>query len=135
MWDRSAPWSLRLVRMAVRAGWPLALETAAMRVEREQPRTWGEAFLTLHRVHAWAHERPRFGLAALGPSGHQLAQRLPDVPIVMAGQGDPGHDRVLLRVTRRRVLHDRDVLGAELSQLIGPTSGRGGGAPDLKWER
>lgn len=118
LWDQPAPWSLRLVRMAVRAGWPLAVETAAMRVEREQPRTWGQAFLTLHRVHAWAHGRLRFGLAALGREGYDLARRLPDVPIVIAGQSDFGEDRAVMRVSRRRLLNDRSAVGAELSRLI-----------------
>jgi GT2 family glycosyltransferase len=118
-WDQPAPWSMRLVRTAVRAGWRLPLETAAMRVEREQPRTWGEAFLTLHRVHAWAHGRPRFGLAAAGSGGVQLAQRLPGVPIVVAGKGEPSPERVVARVTRRRLLRDRRAVAAELRQVIG----------------
>jgi hypothetical protein len=119
-WEGPAPWSLRLVRAAVRAGWRLELETAAMRVEREQPRTWGEAFLTLHRVHAWAHRRRAFGLAALGPGAIQLARRLPDAPIVIAGQGDVPEGRVVLRVSRSRLRHDRHAVGAELSRLIAP---------------
>jgi hypothetical protein len=117
-WDQPAPWSLRLVRSAVQAGWPLAVDTAAMRLEREQPRTCGEAFLTLHRVHAWAHGRPRFGLAALGPGGQELVGRLPDVPIVIAGQGRFAPDRAVLRVTRRRLLGDRRAVGAELSRVL-----------------
>jgi hypothetical protein len=120
LWDEPAPWSLRLVRDAVRAGWPLALENAAWRVEREQPRTWGEAFLTLHRVHAWAHERRRYGVAALGPSGYELALRLPDVPIVVAGGGGIGDERIVLRVTRSGLLRDRRALGTKLSRLIAP---------------
>jgi len=119
-WDQPAPWSLRLVRSAVRAGWPLALETAALRVEREQPRTWGEAFLTLHRVHAWAHERPRYGLAALGDSGWRLAGRLAELPIVMAGDERRRGDRVVLQVDRRHLFRDRRrvyaALYAELSR-------------------
>jgi GT2 family glycosyltransferase len=123
-WDQPAPWSMRLVRTAVRAGWPLSLETAALRVEREQPRTWGEAFLTLHRVHAWARGRRQFGLAALGSVGYQLAQRLPGVPVVMAGQGDVSDDRSVLRVTRSALLRDRHAVGAELSGLIAAPSSR-----------
>jgi GT2 family glycosyltransferase len=123
LWDEPAPWSMRLARAAVRAGWPLEVETTALRVEREQPRTWGEAFLTLHRVHAWAHARPRFGLAALGPEGDQLAKRLPHVPIVFAGQGDPRRDRIALRVTRRRLLREPRAVGVELMQLLAVTPG------------
>jgi hypothetical protein len=64
--------------------------------------SWGEAFLTLHRVHACANERPRFGVAAAGESGWRLAGRLPGLPVIVAGD-DPGRgDRVVLRVTRRR---------------------------------
>jgi glycosyltransferase involved in cell wall biosynthesis len=106
-WDEPAPWSLRLARSAVREGWPLALETAALRIEREQPRTWGEAFLTLHRVHAWANERRHFGLAATGESGWRLAERLGNVPIVVAGAHRNGSDRVAFHVTRADLLRDR----------------------------
>jgi GT2 family glycosyltransferase len=101
-WDEPAPWSLRLARRAVREGWPMALEPAALRLEREQPRTWGEAFLTMHRVHAWAHERPGFGIAARGAAARRLAGRLAGVPIILAGDGHLGEHqhRVVLRVTR-----------------------------------
>lgn len=117
-WDEPAPWSLRLVRTAVHAGWPLPIRTGAMRVEREQPRSWGESFLTLHRVHAWTHGRRRFGLAALGDAGLPLSERLPDLPIVIAGQESRADDRTVLRVTRRRLLLEPRAVGAELSKVI-----------------
>jgi GT2 family glycosyltransferase len=106
-WDAPAPWSLRLARSAVRGGWPVALETTALRLEREQPRTWGEAFVTLHRVHAWAHSRPRFGLAARGEHGWSLAAKLPDVPIVIAGEHREDRNGAILSVTRRELVSDR----------------------------
>ncbi len=107
-WDDPAPWSLRLARKAVREGWRVALETTALRIEREHPRTWGDAFLTLHRVNAWAHERPCFALAAFGDPGWQLANKLPDVPLVVAGRhhGCPS-DRIVLQVSRADLLRRR----------------------------
>jgi GT2 family glycosyltransferase len=107
-WDDPAPWSLRLARKAVREGWRLPLETTALRIEREHPRTWGEAFLTLHRVNAWAHERPYFALVAFGDPGWRLASKLPDVPIVVAGSHRACHsDRIVLQVSRAELLHQR----------------------------
>jgi GT2 family glycosyltransferase len=106
-WCEPAPWAMRLARLAVREGWPLRLETTALRIEREQPRTWGEAYLTLHRVHAWAHGRRHFGLAGTGESGCELANRVADVPIVVAGEHRNGLDRVALRVMRDDLLRDR----------------------------
>jgi len=117
-WDEPAPWSLRLVRSAVRDGWPMRLETAALRLEREQPRTWGEAFLTLHGVHAWAHERRSFGVAAHGAAGRRLADRLHDVPLVVAGNGGGSNGRVVLRVTRRDLLHHRHEVQRRLNELV-----------------
>ena len=107
-WDDPAPWSLRLARKAGREGWRLALERTALRIEREHPRTWGDAFLTLHRVYAWAHERPCFALAVGGDPGWRLAGKLPDVPIVVAG----GHqgcaaDRIVLQVSRADLVRRR----------------------------
>lgn len=132
-WDEPAPWSLRLVRTAARAGWPLAVETAAMRVEREQPRTWGEAFLTLHRVHAWAHGRLRYGVAASGPAARQLSERLADVPVVIAGQwGSAAEDRVVLRVTRTRLLREPAAVGGQLSQVIATAPGRDPGTVEKR---
>jgi GT2 family glycosyltransferase len=106
-WDEPAPWSMRLARSAVRSGWPLALQTAALRLEREQPRTWGEAFMTLNAIHAWAHERPRFGLAAYGDCGWGLAARLPGVPIVVAGQRRGRQAGVVLHVPRADLVRRR----------------------------
>ena len=116
-WDEPAPWSLRLARHAVRERWPLALETTALRIEREQPRTWGEAFLTLHRVHAWAHARRHFGLAAAGERGWRLADRVGDVPIVVAGAHGDAFDRVALRVLRRELLRDRQAVFRRVGRL------------------
>ena len=117
-WSEPAPWSLRLARSAVAAGWPLPVQMTALRIERERPRTWGDAFLTLHRVHAWIHKRATFALLAVGQSAVVLAERVAGVPIVALGQFPSGGDRVVLRVSRTDLMRNRAVLLTRLTELL-----------------
>jgi GT2 family glycosyltransferase len=123
-WEEPAPWSMRLVRSALRCGWPLALETTALRLEREQPRTWGEAYLTMNGIYAWAHERPRFGLAAHGQSGWELASWLPEVPLVVAGDHRGRWNGAALYVTRADLARRRRRVYERLLDALPPPPGR-----------
>lgn len=118
-WEDAAPQSPGLARTASQAGWRLPLGLTARRLDREDPRTWGDAFLTLHRIHAWLHRRPRFGLVALGDPGRQLSQRFADVPIVVVGHHPGDADRVLLRIERRELLRHRRRVVEALTGALG----------------
>jgi len=107
-WEEPAPWSLRLARMAARAGWTLDVGTVAQRLERERPVTWGDAFLTLHRVHAWARARQSFALLAPDDGGWGLCERLPGVPVVVAGEERRGDVDAAVQVTKDDLVHHRD---------------------------
>jgi two-component system sensor histidine kinase MtrB len=64
----------------------VSVDLLARRLERERPRTWGDAFVTLHAVHAWLRARPRFVIAAPGEVGARLSERLEGVPLLAAGR-------------------------------------------------
>jgi hypothetical protein len=91
---------------------------AALRIEREQPRTWGEAFLTVHGVRAWLHECRDFAIAAPTGAGAALAARLPGVPVVVAGAGEGFDGRALMRVTRRDLVRHRQSTLRHLEQAL-----------------
>jgi hypothetical protein len=85
-WDDPAPWSLWLARRAAASGWDLPADLAARRLERERPRSWGAAFVDLHRVHAWLHASTRYAIVSADRrAADALAARLPEVRVVDLG--------------------------------------------------
>jgi GT2 family glycosyltransferase len=121
-WEDAAPESRRLARTASRAGWRVPLRLTALRLEREGPRTWGDAFLTLHRIHAWLHRRQRFGLVAVGDSSRLLSQQFAGVPIVAVGHHPGDADRVVLQIKRRELLRNRKRVVAALAGALEDTA-------------
>jgi glycosyl transferase family 2 len=116
-WDREPPWSMRLARSAAVHGWDIDLELAARRLEHERPRTWLEACLALHAIHAWLSGRRRFAVAVAGPPGLELIRRLPRPPVVAVG-GDHLSSRIALRFRPSRLLLRPGSAAAQLQQLI-----------------
>jgi GT2 family glycosyltransferase len=117
-WEEAAPQSPGLVRAASQAGWRVPRHLTALRLERERPRTWGDAFVTLHRIHAWLHRRQRFGVLAVGQDTRLLSQRFADVPIVAVGDHLGDSDRVVLKIKRRELLRDRRRVVAALAGAL-----------------
>jgi GT2 family glycosyltransferase len=125
-WDENAPEPHQLARLAQRSGWKVPHGIMAKRLEREGPRTWGEAFLTLHGINAWAVRRPRFGLLAVNGARPALAERFADLPVVALGAGDGNgavDDRVVLRVTRDDLWRDRTTTVKRLRETLAEPSG------------
>jgi hypothetical protein len=117
-WDDPAPWSLRLARGARREGWAVPVDLLARRVERERPRTFGEAYVALHAAYAWLRGQRRFAITAPGGAGERLAERLPDVPLVVAGRYEGEHRRVLAAVRRGDILRSRREAMTRLSEAL-----------------
>jgi GT2 family glycosyltransferase len=123
-WDETAPDPWRLAESARTNGWKVPHNITARRLERERPRTWGEAFVTLHRINAWAVRRPRFGLLAVDGARAALAERFSELPVVALGDDGIDPSRVVLRVTREDLWRDRagtvKALRRTLSELSAP---------------
>jgi hypothetical protein len=123
-WDEPAPWSMHMARVARACGWSIPVGLAAKRLERERPRTWLDACLTLAAIHAWLCGRTRFVVAVAGPAGLDLARRLPDVPVVVASR------RQLLRPERvfgriEALLDEQRTEGAPAGEQDDPDAARG----------
>ncbi|HVA61393.1 MAG TPA: hypothetical protein VNG13_12785 [Mycobacteriales bacterium] len=98
-WAEPAPWSLAVTRLARRRGWGIEPRLAAVRLERERPATWGEAYLHLLGIEAWLHGRKRFAIALGEDSLDAILPRLGSVPVLTVGTKSVAHPGPALQVT------------------------------------